>query len=46
MTENKLIEINIKNRTCYCRDDLIEINNFDFRNIPGSKILCKDLSIL
>ena len=29
----ELIETNIKNRTCYCFDDIIEFEDFDLDNI-------------
>ena len=30
---NKLEEIDIKNCTCYCFDDMIKMEDFDFDNI-------------
>ena len=33
MESNKLKVFDIKNCTCYCFDDVIKIENFDFDNI-------------
>ena len=32
-SNNKLKEVDVKNRTCYYFDDIIEIENFDLGNI-------------
>ena len=32
-SNNKLKEIDIKNRTCYYFDDIIKIKDFDFNNV-------------
>ena len=32
-SSNKLKEVDVKNRTCYYFDDIIEIENFDLGNI-------------
>ena len=33
MENNEFKKVCIKNRTCYCFDDIIEIEDFDFGNI-------------
>ena len=32
-SKNKLKEIDIKNRTCYCFDDIMRVTDVDFNNI-------------
>ena len=32
-SNNKLKEVDVKNRTCYYFDDIIKIENFDLGNI-------------
>ena len=42
-SNNKLKEIDIKNRTCFYFDEIIKIEDFDFHNILRNKKSYKNI---
>ena len=44
-SNDKLKEIDIKNRTCYYFDDIIKFEDFDFENILIDKKWCENILV-